>query len=142
MGIGSSGVVNCANTYLGTANYTVADGYVADRTPIVGGNGPAQLNLNFARNEVLDPRITFSRTSNATRVNAQGLIEYAPHNLLTYSENFDNAVWTKSNVRITSLPNKTVIDADTGEYVEIPSTIPDALAPYIVEPTSPSRVWA
>ena len=46
------------------------------------------------------------------------------------------------NVRITSLPNKTVIDADTGEYVEIPSTIPDALAPYTVEPTSPSRVWA
>ena len=46
------------------------------------------------------------------------------------------------NVRITSLPNKTVIDADTGEYVEIPSTIPDDLAPYIVEPTSPSRVWA
>ena len=31
------------------------------------------------------------------------------------------------NVRITSLPNKTVIDA---------------LAPYIVEPTTPSRVWA
>ena len=46
------------------------------------------------------------------------------------------------NVRITSLPNKTVIDADTGEYVEIPSTIPNDLAPYIVEPTSPSRVWA
>ena len=46
------------------------------------------------------------------------------------------------NVRITSLPNKTVIDVDTGEYVEIPSTIPNDLAPYIVEPTSPSRVWA
>lgn len=92
MGIGSSGVVNCANTYLGTANYTVADGYVADRTPIVGGNGPAQLNLNFARNEVLDPRITFSRTSNATRVNAQGLIEYAPHNLFDNSENLLNWV--------------------------------------------------
>ncbi len=46
------------------------------------------------------------------------------------------------NLRITSLPNKTMIDADTGEYVEIPSTIPDNLLPYIVEPTSPSRVWA
>jgi len=100
MGIGSSGVVNCANTYLGTANYTVADGYVADRTVIVDGNGPAQLNLNFARDEVLDPRITFSRTSNATRVNAQGLIEYAPHNLLTHSENFDNAAWTKTSVTV------------------------------------------
>lgn len=105
MGIGSSGVVNCANTYLGTANYTVADGYVADRTVIVDGNGPAQLNLNFARDEVLDPRITFSRTSNATRVNAQGLIEYAPHNLLTYSEQFDNAAWTK--VRANTIANAT-----------------------------------
>ena len=25
---------------------------------------------------------------------------------------------------------------------ELPETMPDALAPYIVEPTSPSRVWA
>ena len=25
---------------------------------------------------------------------------------------------------------------------ELPETLPDALAPYIVEPTSPSRVWA
>lgn len=34
-----------------------------------------KLALDFSANEVLDPRITFSRTSNATRVNAQGLIE-------------------------------------------------------------------
>lgn len=119
MGIGSSGVVNCANTYLGTANYTVANGYVADRTVIVDGNGPAQLNLNFTRDEVLDPRITFSRTSNATRVNAQGLIEtvainqprfdYDPvtlapkgllieesrTNLIRASENLSAVTWTK-----------------------------------------------
>ena len=25
---------------------------------------------------------------------------------------------------------------------ELPETLPDALAPYIVEPTTPSRVWA
>ena len=54
-----------------------------------------KLALDFSANEVLDPRITFSRTSNATRTNAQGLIEYAPHNLLTNSENFDNAAWSK-----------------------------------------------
>ena len=33
------------------------------------------LNLNFARSKKLDPRITFTRTSSATRTNAQGLIE-------------------------------------------------------------------
>jgi len=33
------------------------------------------LNLNFARSKKLDPRITFTRSSSATRTNAQGLIE-------------------------------------------------------------------
>ena len=33
-------------------------------------------------------------------------------------------------------------DVESGEYVEIPSTIPNDLAPYTVEPTTPSRVWA
>lgn len=61
-----------------------------------------KLALNFSANETLDPRITFSRTSNATRVNAQGLIEYAPHNLLTNSENFDNASWTKNTATVSA----------------------------------------
>ena len=65
-----------------------------------------KLALDFSANETLDPRITFSRTSNATRVNAQGLIEYAPHNLLTYSEQFDNASWVKG-AGVTVTPNAT-----------------------------------
>ena len=40
------------------------------------------------------------------------------------------------------LPIVYALDVESGEYVEIPSTIPNDLAPYIVEPTSPSRVWA
>jgi hypothetical protein len=43
----------------------------------------------------LDSRISFSRGSNATVVGSNGLIQYAPHNLLTYSEQFDNAAWLK-----------------------------------------------
>lgn len=46
------------------------------------------------------------------------------------------------NLRFAYLPSTYAVDAETGEQVEIPSVIPDALAPYIVEPTSPSRVWA
>jgi hypothetical protein len=38
------------------------------------------LNLNFARSQKLDPRITFTRTSSATRVNGDGLIEVVPAN--------------------------------------------------------------
>ena len=46
------------------------------------------------------------------------------------------------NLRFTYSPITYAVDASTGDQVEIPSVIPDALAPYIVEPTSPSRVWA
>jgi hypothetical protein len=38
------------------------------------------LNLNFSRSQKLDPRITFTRTSSATRVNSDGLIEVVSAN--------------------------------------------------------------
>jgi hypothetical protein len=44
--------------------------------------------------------ITFSRSSNATRTGPTGLVEYAPHNLLQRSQEFDNAYWTKQSVTI------------------------------------------
>jgi hypothetical protein len=46
--------------------------------------------------------ITFSRSSNATRIGPTGLVEYAPHNLLLRSQEFDNASWTKINGSITA----------------------------------------
>lgn len=84
------------------------------------------LNLNFASAQTVDPRITFTRASTATRTNAKGLVEtvasgvpridYDPvtlackgllieearTNLLTYSEQFDNAAWTKTRSSITT----------------------------------------
>lgn len=46
--------------------------------------------------------ITFSRSSNATRVGPDGKIAYAPHNLLTYSEQLDNAAWNQSSMTVTA----------------------------------------
>jgi hypothetical protein len=46
--------------------------------------------------------ITFSRGSNATLTGPDGLIQYAPNNLFTNSESFDNAAWTKSNATVTA----------------------------------------
>lgn len=46
------------------------------------------------------------------------------------------------NIRFIDLPATQVVNLETGEVEEIPSPIPDLLAPYIVEPTTPSRVWA
>jgi hypothetical protein len=63
----------------------------------------------------LDSRVTFSRGSNATLVDSTGKITYAPANLLTYSEQFDNAAWTKTRSSVTAnataSPDGTV-DAD------------------------------
>ena len=98
------------------------------------------LNLEFATAAGgLDSRVTFTRSTTATRVNASGLIEtvaingprfdYDPvtlapkgllieeqrTNLLTYSEQFDNAAWTKAGSTVTAnataSPDGTV-DAD------------------------------
>ena len=61
------------------------------------------LNLDLTSgNQTLDPRITFSRASNATVTGPDGVLRYAPHNLLTYSEQFDNATWLKTNATVTA----------------------------------------
>jgi hypothetical protein len=55
---------------------------------------------------------TFTRATTATRVNSDGLVELVPYNLLSYSEEFNNAYWTKSSVTIisndTTAPNGTL----------------------------------
>ena len=66
------------------------------------GIGGAALYLDFAATTTLDPRVTFSRTSNATVTNSAGLVANAPMNLLTYSEQFDNAAWAKGASTITA----------------------------------------
>jgi hypothetical protein len=44
--------------------------------------------------------LDFTRASDATRVNSAGLIEKVRTNLLTYSEEFDNAAWVKQNITV------------------------------------------
>ena len=84
------------------------------------------LLLDFANSGGVDPRITFTRASTATYYDAQGvlrtaasgvpridhdpvtgeckglLIEEARTNLLTYSEQFDNAAWHKFGTSVVS----------------------------------------
>ena len=84
------------------------------------------LNLNFARSQKLDPRITFTRSSSATYTGGDGLIksaatntprfdfdattgdclglliEEARTNLVLRSEEFDNASWAKVNSTVTA----------------------------------------
>jgi hypothetical protein len=46
--------------------------------------------------------LSVTRATTATRVNSAGLVELVPYNLLSYSEAFDNAAWTKSSITISS----------------------------------------
>lgn len=46
--------------------------------------------------------LSFTRASNGTRINSAGLVEVVPWNLLTYSEEFSNGVYTKVATTITS----------------------------------------
>ena len=60
--------------------------------------------------------MSFTRSSNGTRINSAGLVEVVPWNLVQYSEDFANAFWGVSNGTITSntttAPNGT-LTADT-----------------------------
>ena len=56
--------------------------------------------------------LTFARASTGTIVNSDGLIEQVPYNLATYSEQFDNAGWskTRSSISVNAIiaPNGTL----------------------------------
>jgi len=70
--------------------------------------------------------ITFSRGSNATVTGSNGLIQWAPNNLIAFSEQFDNAAWIRvaasvtANVELspenTVTADKLVEDATTGVH--------------------------
>jgi hypothetical protein len=64
------------------------------------------------------------RATTATRVNSAGLIEVVPRNLLTYSEQFDNAAWVKSGVTVTA--NSVVSPTGTLTADLVTPTISDA----------------
>lgn len=73
---------------------------------------------------VLDSRINFSRTTNATVTNSAGQITYAPHNLIVNSESYDSSNWLKAGTTIsansviapngTTTADKIVEDTSTG----------------------------
>jgi hypothetical protein len=59
------------------------------------------LALALLASDVLDARVTFSRTSLGTCVDATGKITYAPNNLLLRSQQLDTS-WTAENATITA----------------------------------------
>ena len=76
----------------------------------------APLDLRFALQKTLDPRVTFTRASTGTYVGSDGVLRSAVTNLLLRSEEFNDATWSKVNTTVTAnsiaAPNGTVT-ADT-----------------------------
>ena len=86
-------------------NFKSAPSLVNNLIPLTGTVLPAinpSLNLDFANGKQLDPRITFSRNTVATYCDGK-TTKLAEQNLLTYSQDFSNAVWNKVAVSIGSL---------------------------------------
>jgi len=86
-----------------------------------GGGLRPSLLLDFLSGS-LDPRITFSRGTQAMQYGSDGTLQYAPNNLLTYSNQADNAAWTKSNSFVqTNL--LTFSDSAVANYVTISGAV-------------------
>ena len=84
---------------------------MADTSLIIGnGNWAVKetslLGYNIIQSKYVPIEMTVSRNTTATRVNSAGLIELVPRNLLTYSNTFSDASWTRTNCSIT--PNNTI----------------------------------
>lgn len=88
------------------------------------GNIKPSLNLDFANTKQLDPRITYSRASTGTYYDGKTVAK-AEENLVTFSEQFDNASWTVGGSTVTAnastapdgttTADKLVSSATTGE---------------------------
>lgn len=116
------------------------------------------LNLDFISSNTLDPRITFTRAStgtyfdsagvlksaainaarfdyNPTTLAAQGLlIEEQRTNLLTYSEDFSNAAWLKTDVTV-SADNTTAPDGTNTADLLTEGTAGTAVTTRVTSPT-------
>jgi len=60
--------------------------------------------------------MSVTRATTATRVNAAGLVELVPYNLLQYSEDFSNVIWVKTQSTISSNSTTSpsgLVNADT-----------------------------
>jgi hypothetical protein len=89
-------------------------------------SGAIGLSMNFADQNYLvkdgtvqsksfNQIVNFTRTTNATVTNSAGVITYAPHNLLTFSEQFDNAAWSKTTTTVTANAIASPTSTTTGD---------------------------
>lgn len=105
----ASNSASTATTQAGiaTTQATNAAASAASASAVALGNEPVRhsvrpsLLLDFANTKTLDPRITYTRASTASYYDGKTTAK-AEQNLLTYSEQLDNAAWLKYNTTIST----------------------------------------
>jgi hypothetical protein len=97
----SANATSAAASALSASNSaTSASASAAAASAVALGSEPVRhsvrpsLLLDFANTKTLDPRITFTRASTGTYYDGKTVAK-AEENLVTYSQEFDNAAWTK-----------------------------------------------
>ena len=75
--------------------------------------------------------MTFTRATTGTRVNEAGLVELVPYNLLQRSEEFDNAIWTKTTASVVANATTSPIGTLTADNL-----IPNAVTFGLVQQTA------
>jgi len=83
--------------------------------------------------------ITFSRGSNATVTDASGRLTYAPHNLVTNSQDFESANWQKNAVTVTA--NAAVAPDSTATADQIAFSSTSAFIFYEFSTTTPNVTY-
>ena len=71
-------------------------------SPNKAGTDALIRDYDFSRRKALHSDIVHTRASGATQTNSSGLVAYAPHNLIPYSEDFSNAAWNKTSIASSS----------------------------------------
>ena len=104
------------------------------------------LSLDFANTKALDPRITFSRPTDAVYYDGK-TVSLAEQNLLTYSQEFDNGVWGKTNctasANTTTAPDgTTTADTITENTATAAHLVQSPSVPYVRNTTFTISVYA
>ena len=84
---------------------------------------PPSLVLDFANSKTLDPRITFSRTTTATRMNELGLIETVDADVARFDHKYENGVIKSLGLLVEESRSNLVTYSEDFSQWTLPSSI-------------------
>ena len=87
----------------GVSTFALGDAYtVANLNPDLVFDFASDFYRTGGSTSTFDASLTYTGASAKTMVDSDGLVKWAPHNHVKYSEDFDNAAWVKEGVTVAS----------------------------------------